>query len=206
MDGQPDIVSSGTQRRPGARWPRPGRRGWTALFAVALLACLGVTISLALLLAHRDEVISDLRAALQNARHLAPASATRSAVIGSAAFRLPDAAGGSFSVVAVGIRPAPGSAAVTWLFVYGQHAQPGERYGVIEDTCGGQYVAADDVAHGTADQAGDLTIVAPDLAINPMASDVWIMLYRWDDGTPLGGVQGPLTGNGARIFRSTAPC
>jgi hypothetical protein len=206
MDGQPDIVSSGTQRRPGARWPGPGRRGWTAILTVALLACLSVIISLALLVAQRDETISDLRAAVQQARHPAPASATASAVVGSAAFRLPDAAGGSFSVVAVGIRATPGSAPVTWLFVYGQHAQPGARYGLIEDTCGGQYVAAYDVAHGTADRAGDVTIVATDLAISPVASDVWIMLYRWDDGAPLGGVQGPLTGNGARIFRSTAPC
>jgi hypothetical protein len=206
MDGQPDIVSAGPERRPGARWPGPGRRGWTAIFAVVLLACLGVTISLALLVAHQDDTISDLRAALQNARRPVPARATPSAVTGSAAFTLPDAAGGWFSVVAVGIRPRPGSAAVTWLFVYGQHAQPGESYGVIEDTCGGQYVAAYDVARGTADRAGDLTIVAPDLAINPAASDVWILLYRWDDGAPLGGVQGPLTGHGARIFRSAAPC
>jgi hypothetical protein len=206
MDAQPDIVSSGPERRHRARRPRPGHRGWTAIFGVVLLACLGVTATLALLVAHRDDTINDLRAALQNARHPAPASATASAVIGSAAFTLPNAAGGSFSVVAVGVRPAPGSAAVTWLFVYGQHAQPGERYGVIEDTCGGQYVAALDVAHGTADQAGDLTIVAPDLAINPAARDVWILLYRWDDGAPLGGVQGPLTGSGARVFRSAAPC
>jgi hypothetical protein len=206
MDAEPDIVSSGPGGRPGARWPRPGCRGWTAIIIVVLLACLGVTISLALLVARRDGTINDLRGALQNARYPAPASATPSTVIGSAAFTLPDAAGGSFSVVAVGIRPAPGSAAVTWLFVYGQHAQPGERYGVIEDTCGGQYVAAYDVAHGTADRAGDLTIVAPDLAINPVDPDVWILLYRWDDGAPLGGVQGPLTGGGARIFRSTAPC
>jgi hypothetical protein len=206
MDAQPDIVSSGPGGRPRARWPGPGRRGWTAIVIVVLLACLGVTISLALLVAQRDDTINDLRGAVQKARHPAPASATPSTVIGSAAFMLPDAAGGSFSVVAVGVRPAPGSAAVTWLFVYGQHAQPGERYGVIEDTCGGQYVAAYDVAHGTADRAGDLTIVAPDLAINPADPDIWILLYRWDDGAPLGGVQGPLTGGGARIFRSTAPC
>jgi hypothetical protein len=212
MDEQPDIVSSGPEWRPRVRWPAPGRRGWIAIFAVVLLACLGAITSLAVAVAQRDDTISGLRAALPNARHhrapASPASAgpAPAAVIGSAAFMLPDAAGGSFSVVAVGIRPAPGSAAVTWLFVYGQHAQPGERYGVIEDTCGGQYVAAYDVAHGTADRAGDLTIVAPDLAINPMAPDVWILLYRWDDGAPLGGVQGPLTGNGARVFRSMAPC
>jgi hypothetical protein len=210
MDGPPDIVSSGPELRPRARWPGPGRRrGWTAIFVIVLLACLacvGVTVSLALQVAHRDDTIDNLRAALQNAQHPAPASATSSTVIGSATFTLPDAAGGSFSVVAVAVRPAPGSAPVTWLFVYGRHAQPGERYGVIEDTCGGQYVAAYDVAHATADREGDLTIVAPDLAINPVAPDVWILLYRWDDGAPLGGVQGPLTGSGARVFRSAAPC
>jgi hypothetical protein len=32
------------------------------------------------------------------------------------------------------------------------------------------------------------------------------MLYRWDDGAPLGGVQGPLIGGGARIFRAAPPC
>jgi hypothetical protein len=206
MDGLPDIVSSGPERRPGARWPGPGRRGWTAIVVIAVLACLGATLSLALLVVHRDDTINNLRAALQNARRPAPAGATPSAVIGSASFTLPDAAGGSFSVVAVAVRPAPGSAADTWLFVYGRRAQPGGRYGVIEDTCGGQYVAAYDVAHGTADREGDLTIVAPDLAINPGAHDVWILLYRWDDGAPLGGVQGPLTGSGARVFRSAAPC
>jgi hypothetical protein len=211
MDGPPDIVSSGPKWRPGARWPGPGRRrrGWTVIFVVVLLACLawlGATASLGLLVVHRDHTIDNLRAALQNARHPAPAGATSSTVIGSATFTLPDAAGGSFSVVAVGVRPAPGSGAVTWLFVYGQHAQPGERYGVIEDTCGGQYVAAYDVAHATADREGDLTIVAPDLAISPVAPDVWILLYRWDDGAPLGGVQGPLTGSGARVFRAVAPC
>jgi hypothetical protein len=94
----------------------------------------------------------------------------------------------------------------TWLLVYGQHAIPGQRYGLIEDTCGGQYVAAYDVASGIADRQGDLTIAAPDLAISPLAPDVWIQLYRWEDGVPLGGIRGPLTGSGAKTFRSTPPC
>ena len=89
--------------------------------------------------------------------------------------------------------------ALTWLFVYGQHANPGQRYGLLSATCGGQYVAAYDLAEGTADRNGDLTIVAPDLDINPRAPDVWILVYRWADGAPLGGVQGPLTGHGARL-------
>lgn len=209
MDGQPDIVSSGSERRPGARWPGPGRRGWTAIAVFgALLACLGVITSLALMVAHRDDTISGLRAALRNARAPAPApaSAAPGTVSGSATFTLPGAAGGSFSVVAVAVRAEPGSAAVTWLFVYGRNAQPGERYGLLEDTCGGQYITPSDLADGIADRQGDLTIVAPDLAVNPLAPDVWILLYRWGDGAPLGGVQGPLTGPGARTFRSVAPC
>jgi len=206
MDGQPDIVSSGPQRRRSVRWPQPGRGGLLAIAAVAvavLLAGLGVTVGL---VAHQDGTISQLRAELRNAARPAPATVTRPAVSGRATFRLPGAAGGSFSVVVVAVRPEPGSAALTWLFVYGQHANPGQRYGLLSDTCGGQYIAAYDLAEGTADRNGDLTIVAPDLDINPRAADVWIQVYRWADGTPLGGVQGPLTGSGARTFRSVPPC
>ena len=207
MDGQPDILSSGPQRRPGARWPRPSRGGWIAIVVLAvLLACLGVTVSLALVVAHQDDTIGHLRTAVRNAAHPAPATAALPAVSGSAMFRLPDAAGGSFSVVVVAVRPEPGSATLTWLFVYGQHASPGQRYGLLSDTCGGQYVAADGLAEGTADRNGDLTIVAPNLDINPRTPDVWILVYRWADGAPLGGVQGPLTGDGARTFRSAPPC
>ena len=204
MDGQPDILSSGPQWRRGARRRRPSRGGWIAIFVLAvLLACLCVTVSL---VAHQDDTIDHLRTVLRNAPHSAPATAPLSAVSGSAAFRLPDTAGGSFSVVVVAVRPEPGSAALTWLFVYGQHANPGQRYGLLSDTCGGQYVAEYDLAEGTADRNGDLTIVAPNLDINPRAPDVWILVYRWTDGTPLGGVEGPLTGNAARTFRSVPPC
>jgi hypothetical protein len=77
---------------------------------------------------------------------------------------------------------------------------------VIEDTCGGQYVAAYDLADATADREGDFTIVVPNLAISAQAPDVWVLLYRWEDGAPLGGIQGPLTGSGAKTFRSTPPC
>lgn len=207
MDGEPDILSSGPQWRRGARWPRPSRGGWIAIFVLAvLLAFLGVTVSLALLVAHQDDTIGQLRTVLRNAPHPTPAPSALPAVSGSATFRLPDAAGGSFSVVVVAVRAEPGSATLTWLVVYGRHASPGQRYGLLSDTCGGQYVAAYDLAEGTADRNGDLTIVAPNLAINPRAPDVWIMLYRWADGTPLGGVQGPLTGNGARTFHSAPSC
>lgn len=207
MDGQPDILSSGPQWRRGARWPRPSRGGWIAIFVLAvLLATAAVTVSLALHVAHQDGTIDQLRTVLRNAPHPAPATAARPAVSGTAAFRLPSSAGGSFSVVAVAVRPEPGSAALTWLFVYGQHASPGQRYGLLSDTCGGQYVAAYDLAEGTADRHGDLTIVAPNLDLNPRAPDVWIQVYRLTDGTPLGGVQGPLTGHGARTFRIAPPC
>ena len=106
-----------------------------------LLACVGATVSLALLAAHQDATIDHLRTALRNASRPAPAAAALPAVSGSAMFSLPGAAGGSFSVVAVAVRPEPGSAALTWLFVYGRHANPGQRYGLLSDTCGGQYVA-----------------------------------------------------------------
>jgi hypothetical protein len=206
MDEQPDILSSGPRQRRSARWRGPGR-GWIATFVlVVLLACLVVTIRLALLVAHRDDTINDLRAALREARHPAPAAVALPTVSASAMFTLPDVGGGSFSVVVAAVRPHPGSATLTWLFIYGRHAIPGQRYGVLEDTCGGQYVAAYDLADGTADREGDLTIVAPNLAISPQAPDVWILVYRWEDGVSLGGIQGPLTGSGAEIFRSTAPC
>ncbi len=95
---------------------------------------------------------------------------------------------------------------MTWLFVYGQHASPGERYGLLEGTCGGQYVTASDLADGTADRAGDLSIVAPNLAISSSAADVWVLVYRLADGVTLGGIQGPLIGAGAKPFRSAPRC
>ena len=151
MDGQPDILSSGPQWRRGARWPRPSRGGWIAILVLAvLLACLGVAVSLALLVAHQDDTIGHLRTVLRNGPYPAPSTAALPAVSGSAMFLLPDAGAGPFSVVVVAVRPEPGSAALTWLFVYGGHAKPGQRYGLLSDTCGGQYVAAYDLAEGTA--------------------------------------------------------
>jgi hypothetical protein len=201
MDGEPDIVAFG-QRHRGARRARPGR---IAIVLVAsLLACLGVIAYLALLAARQDGTINALHGALRNAR--SPAPATTTVAVGSAMVALPGAAGGSFSVVAVAIRPGPDSAAHTWLFIYGRHADPGERYGLLEDTCGGQYVTASDLADGTADRHGDLMIVAPDLAISPRAADVWILVYRSRDGAPLGGLQGPLIGTGTRTFRTAPAC
>jgi hypothetical protein len=208
MAEQPDVVSSGPRSFTRARRSGPGRRpGWvTTLVLAVVLACLGVSASLALLVAHRDATISDLRGALRNASHQAPAVAPPPAVSGSAMFTLPYAGGGSFSVVAVAIRPEPGSPTLTSLFVFGRHASPGERYGVLDDTCGGQYIAAFDLAEGTADRHGNVTIVAPDLAVSPRSPDVWVLVYRLEDGAPLGGVRGPLTGYGGETFRSPPRC
>jgi hypothetical protein len=211
MDGQPDVVSFEPGRRRRGRRPAAGRGGRIAV-TVVLLACLSAIASLALLVAGRDHTITSLRAALRGARHQAPAVAAGPALTppagagGSAMFTLPDARLGSFSVVAVAIRASPGSAPVAWLFVYGQHADPGQRYGLLEGTCGGQYVTASDLADGVADGQGNLTITAQDPAIRPQAPGVWVILYRWEDGAPLGGVQGPLAGRQAKTFRSAPPC
>ena len=109
MDGQPDIVSFEPRPRRRNWWPKASRGGQIAI-VVILLACLGVIASLALLVADRDHTITDLRAALRKARHQAPATAAGPALpvdSGSAMFTLPDAALGSFSVVAVPVRPGP---------------------------------------------------------------------------------------------------
>jgi hypothetical protein len=216
MDGRPDILSFEPRPRRGARGPGLGRGGWVPVIVLGVLvACLGAATYLALLVAHRDATINGLQAALRNARHSASATAAASVLpvlpvlpvdSGSAMFTFPDAAGGSFSVVAAAVRPRRGSAPLTWLFVYDRHARPGERYGLLEGTCGGQFVTASDLANGTADRRGDLTIVVPNLDVSPSAANVWVLVYRLADGVTLGGIQGPLTGNGARTFRSTPPC
>lgn len=207
MDEQPDIVAFGSRWRRGGRRPRPGRAAIVVLGL--LLASLGAVVYLALLVAHQDGTIKDLHAAARKAGHQARATTAEPAppvVSGSPMFTLPDMAGGSFSVVAMAIRPRPGSPALISLFVYGRHAGPGERYGLLEDICGGQYVSASDLADGTADRQGDLTIVAPDLTVSPRDPGVWFLVYRLRDGAPLGGIQGPLIGNGGRTFRTAPQC
>jgi hypothetical protein len=211
MDGEPDILSFGSRRRRGGR--RLGRGGWIAIFAVGvLLAGLGAGTYLVLLVGHRDGTIGDLQAALRaTARQSASAAAEPvelklPVVSGSSLSTFPDGADGSFSMVTAAVQPMPGQAALTWLFIYGKHANPGERYGLLEGTCGGQFVTSSDLADGTADRAGDLTIVAPNLDISAGTSDVWVLVYRTEDGVTLGGIQGPLIGRGARTFRSTPPC
>jgi hypothetical protein len=106
MDEQPDILSSEPPYRRSAGRHGPGRRGWIAIVVlVVLLGCLVATTRLALLVAHRDDTINDLRTALRDAHHPAPATAALPAVSASAMFMLPDVGGGSFSVVAAAVRP-----------------------------------------------------------------------------------------------------
>jgi len=192
--------------RPGPGLRRPSRRGWIAiLLAGALLISLGVSLGLTRMGTPHEPAATASKAA-RTAVPSGPAVVARPTISATAVYALPGAAQNSFSVVVLAVRPSPGSAPQTWLFVYGRDIHPGMRYGLLEDTCGGQYVTASDVADGTADQHGYLTIVAPNLDISPTAPDVWILLYRQDDGISMGGVQGPLTGQGARTFRSVPPC
>ena len=203
MEEEQDVVSSGPRWGHGARWPGPGRNGWIAILVLGgVLACLGVTITLALQVAHQNDTINKLQAAVRNARKRTPATAAQPTIEATVAYTLPDTANGSYSVVAVGIRPKPGSTILTWLFVYGRHAHPGERYGLRQATCRGQDV---DLADATADQDGNLTIVAPNLAIIPREG-AWVEVYRWVDGTALGGIQGPPIGRGAITFRDAPTC
>ncbi len=203
MDEEQDIVSSRPRWGYGARWPGPGRNGWIAILMLGgVLAGLGVIISLALQVEHQNDTINKLHAAVRNARQSAPATAAQPTIEATVAYTLPGTANGSYSVVAVGIRPKPDSAVLTWLFVYGWHAHPGERYGLRQATCRGRDV---DLADATADQDGNLTIVAPNLAIIPREG-AWVEVYRWADGTALGGIQGPPIGRGAITFRDAPTC
>lgn len=192
--------------RPGPGLRRPSRRGWIAILLVgALLTSLGVSLGLTRMGTPHEPAATASKPA-RTAVPSGPAVVAQPAISATAVYALPGAAKNSFSVVVLAVRPSPGSAPQTWLFVYGRDIHPGLRYGLLEDTCGGQYVTASDLADGTADQHGYLTIVAPNLDISPTAPDVWILLYRQDDGISMGGVQGPLTGQGARTFRSVPPC
>lgn len=219
-DEQPDTVSFGSQRPPAAApgWTRRvrGVRGSVILAVAVVLGGLGAAGGL--LIAHQDDTIHHLRTALAQARSSAPARAgtARAGTAGvgtalpaesdSALFTVPDVTGGSLYVIATADPPRPGSAPLTWLYIYDQHAKPGARYGLLVGVCDGQHVAPADLADGTANQVGDLTIVAPNLDLDARAGDVWILVVQWQDGLTLGGVQGPLIGTGAKFLRSAPPC
>ena len=214
MDEQPDILSFEPRPRPGGRRAGPGRGPSRLVIFLAgvVVALLGASAFLALAAAHRDSTIGQLQTALRQARQTASASSAAAVSpgvpvdSGSALSTFPDGAGGSFSMVTAAVRPRPGAAALTWLFVYSQHARPGMRFGLLEGTCGGQYVTSADLASGTADRQGNLTIVAPNLDISSSSANTWILVYRLQDGVTLGGIQGPLIGSDTRAFRSTPPC
>jgi hypothetical protein len=206
-----DILSSGPRGRP--RWPlRPaGQAGGGPVAIVAagvVLACLAATIAyLALLVAQRDHTIAGLRAALRVTRQpVTTAAPALPQYASSAMLTFPDKSGGSFLMVAAAIRPQPGSGPVTWLFVYGQHARPGQRYGLLGGSCANGSMISYDWAAGTADWKGDLTIAAPDLFISGQDPDIWLLVHRLGDTSSLGGVRGPLIGGGAKAFRSAPPC
>jgi len=177
-----------------------------------LVAALVATAYLAVLVTHKDTMINGLRAQVRQARSAASATAATPVALplptvsGSTLTSVPDLEGGSLSVVAAAVSTQPGATPLTWLFVSAQHARPGQFYGLLEGSCGGQFVAQTDVADTTAAPNGDLTLVAPNLDISPTSSNVWILVYRLSDGATLGGLKGPLFGTGAKSFRTTPPC
>lgn len=172
-----------------------------------MLACLAAVVYLALLVAQRDSTIAGLRAELRVTRQPVTTAAPALPLYASSAMlTFPDKSGGSFLMVAAAIRPQPGSGPVTWLFVYGQHAKPGARYGLLGGTCANGSMISYDWAAGTADWKGDLTIAAPDLFISAQDPDIWLLVHRLGDTTSLGGVRGPLIGGGAKAFGSAPPC
>ncbi len=202
MDKQPEIVSFGRSNRPrhGGRW------AW-----LVLVLCLIVVVArLALLTSQRDSTIDALRAALHTVQRTAPqrAGAQRAQVIpiasATAFHTFPDGPRASFSVFAAAVSARPGAAPTLWLYIRG-HGQPGQRYGLLGDLCGGQFVTPSDWAEATADNSGNLTIVAPDLPGSPADPRLYVLVYQLDDGVTLGGIEGPLSA-GATPFRAVPPC
>jgi hypothetical protein len=210
MDGPPEILSSGPQRQ--SRWRRywdgasRGRRALVAA-AAALAVCLGALGYTAAVAAHRGRAISALRAQLRQARRpgTSAAAATVPGYASAAVRSFPDSAGGTFTFVAVSIAPRPGAGPLTWFIVHGQHARPGQRYGLLQGFCGGQYVTPTPLASGIADGRGDLTIVAPNQQISLRDRTTWVAVYQYRTGLTLGGIRGPLAGR-ARGFLVNPPC
>lgn len=199
MDRQPEIVSFGSHGRSrfAARW------AWVVVVAclVAALAHLAVATS------QRDATIRQLRAALRAERSdgvRAPVSPAVPAESAAAFHTFPDGRA-SFSVFAAAISSRPGGPPALWLYIHGR-AQPGQRYGLLGDTCGGQFVTPSDWADATADSHGNLTIVAPGLGVQPGDPRLYFLVYRLDSGDTLGGIKGPLLSGGATPFRRSPPC
>ncbi len=200
MDDEPEIVSFGRAdgARPAVRWP------W-----LVVLACLMVAVAhLAIVTSQRDVTIGHLRAALRTAQAHdagAPAAAGRPVTGPTAFHRFPDGRHGWFSVVATAISARPGAAPTLWLFIHG-HAEPGQRYGLLGDMCGGEFVTASDWAQATADRHGNLTIVAPGVSAQPASPRLYLVVYQLDSGVTLGGIKGPLAGAQATPFRRSPAC
>src|SRR5262245_14005402 len=75
----------------------PGRSGWIAILVLGgVPACLGLITNLALQVAHQNDTINKLRAAVQNARQSAPATAALPTIEATVAYTFPDIADGSF--------------------------------------------------------------------------------------------------------------
>lgn len=194
MDRQPEIVSFGTRggSRSAARW------AWIVVVAclVAALAHLAVATS------QRDATIRQLRAAIRAER--SHGTTVPQAVSAAAFHTFPDGRA-SFSVFAAAISSRPGEPPALWLYIHGR-AQPGQRYGLLGDTCGGQFVTPSDWAEATADSRGNLTIVAPRLPVQPGDPRLYVLVYQLDSGDTLGGIKGPLLSAGATPFRLSPPC
>jgi len=92
------------------------------------------------------------------------------------------------------------------LLVFGQHAKPGESYGLRGGGCGNENLVPYDWSSAIADSAGDFTIVAPDLSLDGYDPNLWIEVHPMGGGATLGGITGPFIGGGSRTFRSTPPC
>jgi hypothetical protein len=197
MDREPEIASFGS--RAASRW------GW-----VVVIACLALAVAhLADVTSQRDATISQLRAALRAARAHQAAGVLEPQVspaeTATAFHSFPDGRHGSFSVVAAAISSRPGAEPTLWLYVHG-HAQAGQRYGLLGDMCGGEFVTSSDLAEATADRHGDLTMVAGDLPVQLTGPRQYLLVYQMDSGDTLGGIKGPLLSAGATPFRLDPPC
>lgn len=205
MDGRPDILAAGPGDH-GRRWHgwqgRAGRLLAVLALVLLLLAAAGYP---GLLAVRRGHTIDHLRALLWTVQRRQSGSPLPAAA-GSAIHTFPDGSRSSFTMVAAAIRPAPRAGALTWLFLYGQHLTPGQRYGLLGGTCGGEYVTPTDWADGIADAQGDITIVAPDLPVAAQDHNVWALVYQVGNGITLGGIKGPFIGGRATVFRSLPSC